>query len=123
VRVPDIEVDDPDGNASLLLLGWGSSYGAIQGAARRVRREKGVKVATAHIRHLNPLPGNTGDVLRGYERVLVPEMNMGQLVKLLRADFLVDIESYTKIDGLPIFTRDMMEQILIRASSSNGGAR
>jgi 2-oxoglutarate ferredoxin oxidoreductase subunit alpha len=113
VSVPDIEVDDPDG-ASLLVLGWGSSYGAIQGAARRLRREKGLTLATAHIRHLNPLPANTGEVLRSFERVLVPEMNMGQLVKVLRAEFLVDCESFTKVDGLPIFTRDMMEQIEAR---------
>ena len=110
VSVPEIEVDDPDG-ASLLVLGWGSSYGAIQGAARRLRREQGLRVATAHIKHLNPLPANTGEVLRSFDRVLVPEMNMGQLVKILRAEFLVDCESYTKVDGLPIFTRDMMEVI------------
>jgi 2-oxoglutarate/2-oxoacid ferredoxin oxidoreductase subunit alpha len=110
VSVPDIEVDDPDG-AALLVLGWGSSYGAIQAAARRLRREKGLHVATAHIRHLNPLPGNTGEVLRSFERVLVPEMNMGQLAKLLRAEHLIDIESYTKVDGLPILTRDVMEQV------------
>src|SRR5215211_5907870 len=122
VEVPDLEVDDPDGNASLLVLGWGSTYGAIEGAARRVRREKGAKVATAHIRHLHPLPGNTEEVLRSYERVLVPEMNMGQLVRVLRAECLVDLESYTKVDGLPIFTRDMMEQILTRVSSSGNGA-
>jgi 2-oxoglutarate/2-oxoacid ferredoxin oxidoreductase subunit alpha len=120
VAVPDIEVDDPDGDASLLVLGWGSTYGAIQGAARRVRRENGVNVATAHVRHLNPLPGNTEEVLRAYERVLVPEMNTGQLVKVLRAEYLVDIESYTKVDGLPIFTRDMMKQILGRVSRGNG---
>jgi 2-oxoglutarate ferredoxin oxidoreductase subunit alpha len=113
VSVPDIEVDDPDG-ASLLVLGWGSSYGAIQAAARRLRRERALHVATAHIRHLNPLPGNTGEVLRAFERVLVPEMNMGQLVKILRAEFLVDCESFTKVDGLPIFTRDMIEQIEAR---------
>jgi 2-oxoglutarate/2-oxoacid ferredoxin oxidoreductase subunit alpha len=113
VRVPDLDVDDPDG-ASLLVLGWGSSYGAIQGAARRLRREQGLRVATAHLKHLNPLPPNTGEVLRAYERVLVPEMNMGQLVKILRAEFLVDCESYTKVDGLPIFTRDMMEAIAPR---------
>jgi 2-oxoglutarate ferredoxin oxidoreductase subunit alpha len=112
--VPDLEVDDPDGDASLLVLGWGSSYGAIQGAARRTRRENGIKVATAHLRHLNPLPANTGEVLSSYERVLVPEMNMGQLVKLLRAEYLVDIEGYSKVDGLPIFTADVMEQILER---------
>jgi 2-oxoglutarate/2-oxoacid ferredoxin oxidoreductase subunit alpha len=114
IRVPDVEVDDPDGDAALLVLGWGSTYGAIQGAARRVRRERGAKVATAHVRHLNPLPPNTEDVLRAYERVLVPEMNLGQLTKLLRAEFLVDVESYTKVDGMPIFTRDMMNQILER---------
>jgi 2-oxoglutarate ferredoxin oxidoreductase subunit alpha len=112
--VPEIEVDDPDGDASLLVLGWGSTYGAIQGAARRVRREQGVKVATAHLHHLNPLPANTETVLRAYERVLVPEMNMGQLSKILRAEFLVECESFTKVDGLPIFTRDVIEEILAR---------
>jgi 2-oxoglutarate ferredoxin oxidoreductase subunit alpha len=121
VDVPDVEVDDPDG-ASLLVLGWGSSYGAIQGAARRVRREQGVRVATAHVRHLSPLPRNLGEVLRAYRRVLVPEMNMGQLSRVLRAEFLVDCESYTKVDGLPIFTRDVIEQILARAGAGGNGA-
>jgi 2-oxoglutarate/2-oxoacid ferredoxin oxidoreductase subunit alpha len=111
VEVPDVEVDDPDGDASLLVLGWGSSYGAIQGAARRLRREQEVKVATAHIRHLNPLPGNLEEVLRTYERVLVPETNMGQLVKLLRAEYLLDLESYSKVDGMPILTADVMAAI------------
>jgi 2-oxoglutarate/2-oxoacid ferredoxin oxidoreductase subunit alpha len=111
VEVPELEVDDPEGGATLLVLGWGSSYGAIEGAARRIRREHDLQVATAHLRHLNPLPANTGDVLRAYERVLVPEMNMGQLVKVLRAEYLVDCESYAKVDGLPIFTADVMEQI------------
>jgi 2-oxoglutarate/2-oxoacid ferredoxin oxidoreductase subunit alpha len=111
--IPELEVDDPDG-ADLLVLGWGSSYGAIQGAARRTRRENGVNVATAHLTHLNPLPPNLGEVLRAYDRVLIPEMNMGQLVKILRAEFLVDCESYTKVDGLPIFTRDVMDEILKR---------
>jgi 2-oxoglutarate ferredoxin oxidoreductase subunit alpha len=114
VDVPDVEVDDPDGDASLLVLGWGSSYGAIQGAARRLRREQDVKVATAHIRHLNPLPGNLEDVLRSYERVLVPETNMGQLVKLLRAEYLLDLESYSKVDGMPILTADVMAAIMER---------
>jgi 2-oxoglutarate ferredoxin oxidoreductase subunit alpha len=114
VEVPDVEVDDPDGDATLLVLGWGSSYGAIQGAARRLRREQGLKLATAQVRHLNPLPGNLERVLRSYERVLVPEMNMGQLSRLLRAEYLIDVESYTKVDGLPIFTRDVMEQVEAR---------
>jgi 2-oxoglutarate/2-oxoacid ferredoxin oxidoreductase subunit alpha len=111
VEVPDVVVDDPDGDASLLVLGWGSSYGAIEGAARRLRRERDLKLATAHVRHLNPLPGNLEQVLRSYERVLVPEMNLGQLSRILRAEYLVDVESYTKVDGLPIFTRDVMEQV------------
>jgi 2-oxoglutarate ferredoxin oxidoreductase subunit alpha len=114
VRVPDIEVDDPDDDATLLVLGWGSTYGAIQGAARRVRRELQIKVATAHLRHLNPLPGNVEQVLKSYERVLVPEMNMGQLAKLLRAEFLVEVETFSKVDGLPIFTRDMIDEITER---------
>ena len=111
--VPDLKVDDPDG-AELLVLGWGSSYGAIEGAARRVRRENGLNVTTAHLHHLNPLPANTGDVLRSFPRVLIPEMNMGQLATVLRGRFLVDCESYTKVDGMPIFTRDVMDQILER---------
>jgi 2-oxoglutarate/2-oxoacid ferredoxin oxidoreductase subunit alpha len=114
VGVPDVEVDDPDGDAPLLVLGWGSSYGAIQGAARRLRREQDAKVATAHVRHLNPLPGNLEDVLRSYERVLVPETNMGQLVKVLRAEYLLDLESYSKVDGLPILTADVMAAITER---------
>jgi 2-oxoglutarate ferredoxin oxidoreductase subunit alpha len=120
VEVPDLTVDDPDGDAKLLVLGWGSSYGAIEGAARRLRREQGLKLATAHVRHLNPLPSNLGEVLRSFERVLVPEMNMGQLSRLLRAEYLVDVESFTKVDGLPIFTRDVMEQVVARLSPGNG---
>jgi 2-oxoglutarate ferredoxin oxidoreductase subunit alpha len=114
VEVPDLVVDDPGGDATLLVLGWGSSYGAIEGAARRLRREQGISLATAHVRHLNPLPANLEGVLRSYERVLVPEMNLGQLSRLLRAEFLVDVESFAKVDGLPIFTRDVMEQVTER---------
>jgi 2-oxoglutarate ferredoxin oxidoreductase subunit alpha len=110
--IPELEVDDPDG-ASLLVLGWGGTYGPITAGVRRLRKD-GKKVAQAHLTHLNPFPRNTGEVLRSYDRVLVPEMNMGQLVKVLRAEFLVDCESFTKVDGLPIFTRDVMDQILAR---------
>ena len=113
IEVPELEVDDPDG-ADLLVLGWGSTYGAIEGAARRTRREHDARVATAHLRYMNPLPANTGAVLRSFQRVLVPEMNMGQLARLLRSEYLVDCESFTKVDGLPIFTRDVMDQILER---------
>ena len=79
--IPELEVDDPDG-ASLLVLGWGGTYGSIAAGVRRVRADGG-NVAHAHVRYLNPLPRNTGEVLRRYDRVLVPEMNLGQLLKLV----------------------------------------
>ncbi len=112
-ELPELVVDDPDG-ADLLVLGWGSTYGAIHGAVRKLRRERGAKVAVAHLTHLNPLPRNTGEVLRRYRRVLVPELNRGQLARILRAEFLVDVESYSKVNGLPLFTGDVLEQIELR---------
>jgi 2-oxoglutarate ferredoxin oxidoreductase subunit alpha len=114
VEVPDLVVDDPSGEAELLVLGWGSTSGPIGGAVRRIRK-RGGKVATAHLRHLNPLPANTGDVLRSYPRVFVPETNMGQLVKVVRAEFLVDAESFTKVEGLPFFTEELEAAIEERA--------
>lgn len=98
--VPDLEVDDPTGDADLLVLGWGSTYGPI-GAAVRRSRDAGLRVAQAHLRYLNPLPANTEAVLRRYPRVLLPEMNLGQLALLLRGRFLIDIVSYTQVRGLP----------------------
>ena len=108
--IPELEVDHEEG-ADLLVLGWGSSYGAIKGAVRRVRRG-GNKVARAHLYHLNPFPKNTGEVLRTYDRVLVPEMNTGQLSKLLRAEYLVDVQSYSKVDGQPIIAERLDEEIV-----------
>ncbi|MGI9557956.1 MAG: 2-oxoacid:acceptor oxidoreductase subunit alpha [Solirubrobacterales bacterium] len=107
--IPEVEVDHEEG-ADLLVLGWGSSFGAIKGAVRRVRLG-GSKVARAHLYHLNPFPKNTGEVLRTYDKVLVPEMNSGQLAKLLRAEYLVDVQSYTKIDGQPILAEQLDEEI------------
>ena len=95
-----LEVDDPGGNGELLVLGWGSTYGAITAGARRARA-RGAKVATAHLRHLNPFPPNLAEVVRGYERVLVPEMNLGQLVRLVRAELLVDARALSKVSGQP----------------------
>jgi 2-oxoglutarate ferredoxin oxidoreductase subunit alpha len=109
--IPALEVDDPDGDAELLILGWGSSLGTIRAASRRVR-VAGRKVATAHLRHLNPFPANTGDVVKAYPKVLIPEMNMGQLSMLIRAKFLVDAISFTKVQGLPIFADDLEQEIL-----------
>src|SRR5881398_633430 len=107
--IPELEVDDPDG-ADLLVLGWGGTYGPITAAVRRVRNE-GKKVAQAHLTHLNPFPRNTGDVLRGYQRVLVPEMNLGQLSKLVRADFLVDAVGYNRVRGVPLRASELAEAI------------
>jgi 2-oxoglutarate ferredoxin oxidoreductase subunit alpha len=106
VTVPDAEVDDPSGDADVLVVGWGSTYGPIGAAARRVRNA-GHKIATVHLRHLNPLPANLGDVLRSHSRVIVPEMNLGQLAFLLRAKFLVDAVSYTKVAGLPFKAEEL----------------
>ena len=112
IDVPPLEVDaDPD--ATLLVLGWGSSEGAIRAGARRARIA-GHKVALAHIRHLNPLPPNTGDVLRSFDRVVVPEMNTGQLAQVLRAKYLVDVESFCKVQGLPLYAAEIEREIAER---------
>ena len=108
--IPPLEVDDPTGNAKVLVLGWGSTYGSIGAAVRRARRE-GQEVAQAHLRHLNPFPANLGDVLRRYDKVLVPEINLGQLAMLLRARFLVDVISYNRVRGLPFRAGELAEAI------------
>ena len=108
--IPATEVDDPDGRARVLVLGWGSTYGPIGGAIRRLRAA-GRPVAQAHLRHLNPFPSDLGDVLRRYDRVLVPEMNLGQLAILLRAKFLVDVVGYNKVRGLPFTATELVDAI------------
>jgi 2-oxoglutarate/2-oxoacid ferredoxin oxidoreductase subunit alpha len=95
-----LDVDDPDGAARVLVLGWGSTFGAIGAAVRRARRA-GHSVAQAHLRHLNPFPANLADVLSRYDKILVPEINLGQLALLLRGRFLVDVVSYNQVRGLP----------------------
>jgi 2-oxoglutarate/2-oxoacid ferredoxin oxidoreductase subunit alpha len=98
--IPLLEVDDPDGNARVLVLGWGSTFGSIGAAVRRVRLAGG-SVAQAHLRHLSPFPANLGDVLKQYDKVLVPEINTGQLALVLRGRFLIDVISYNRVRGLP----------------------
>jgi len=110
IAVPDLEVDDPTGDAELLLIGWGSSYGPIGEACRRARR-KGIKVAHAHLRYLSPFPANLGDVLRRYPKVVAPEMNLGQLALILRGKFLVDVQSVTKVQGVA-FLADEIGRII-----------
>lgn len=114
VSVPDIVVDDPTGDARLLVVGWGSTYGPITAGVNRVRDE-GLSIAQTHLRFLNPLPANLGEVLESYDRVILPEMNLGQLRSILRDKYLVDIAGYNMVRGLPfgpaelydVFTREL----------------
>jgi 2-oxoglutarate ferredoxin oxidoreductase subunit alpha len=111
--IPALEVDDDGAGAAarVLILGWGSTFGPIHAAVRRVRA-RGLHVARAHLRHLNPFPPNTGEVLRRYDRVLVPEMNMGQLQLLLRARYLVDVRGIHQVTGLPFTSQSLEERIV-----------
>lgn len=108
--LPPLEVDDPSGQAKVLVIGWGSTYGPIGAACRRVRRA-GYHVAQVHLRHLNPFPKDLGAILKGYDKVLVPEMNLGQLSKLLRAEYLVDAIGYNHVRGLPLKAAELAEAI------------
>jgi len=110
ITVPGLAVDDPSGEARTLVLGWGSTYGPITAAVRQVRGAGGT-VAQAHLRHLNPFPAGLGDILRRYDNVLVPEMNLGQLAHLLRAKYLVDVRSCTQVTGLPFKAEQLARAI------------
>jgi 2-oxoglutarate/2-oxoacid ferredoxin oxidoreductase subunit alpha len=105
-----LEVDDPDGDARVLVLGWGSTFGSIGAAVRRIRLAGG-SVAQAHLRHLSPFPANLGEVLRAYDKVLVPEINLGQLALVLRGRFLVDVISYNRVRGLPFRAAELADII------------
>src|SRR5204862_36784 len=111
--IPELEVDHQEGSR-LLVLGWGGTAGPIGAAVRRVR-EQGLKVSAAHLTHLNPFPRNTGEVLRSYDRVLIPEMNLGQLLRLVRAEFLVDAVGYNRVRGLPFRSAELAEAIEVMA--------
>jgi 2-oxoglutarate ferredoxin oxidoreductase subunit alpha len=110
IPVPDVEIEDPDENARVLVLGWGSTYGPI-GAACRALRQRGLPIAQAHLRHLAPLPANLGEVLRAYDKVIIPEMNLGQLAHVIRARYLIDAVPFNQISGLP-FTAATLENML-----------
>lgn len=122
IAVPSLDVDDPSGppgrGARTLVVGWGSSYGPIGAACRRVRR-RGMAIAQAHLRHLNPLPANLPAVLSAYDTVLVPEMNLGQLAMLLRASCVVETVGYTQTRGLP-FQAAELERVFVNVI--RGGA-
>ncbi|HXP15233.1 MAG TPA: 2-oxoacid:acceptor oxidoreductase subunit alpha [Actinomycetes bacterium] len=108
--IPPLEVDHQDGSR-LLVLGWGSTYGPIGAAARRVRAS-GARVSVAHLRHLNPFPANLGEVLAAYDKVLIPEMNLGQLRMLVRARYLVDAIGYNKVRGLPFKAEELADAVI-----------
>jgi 2-oxoglutarate ferredoxin oxidoreductase subunit alpha len=108
--IPPIEVDG-DEDAEILVLGWGSTFGTNRAAARRVRLE-GKKVATAHLRYMNPMPSNLGDVLRAFDKVLIPELNTGQLLKAIRAEFLLDVVGLNKVAGEPFKVSEVTDKIL-----------
>ena len=100
-----------DESGDLLVLGWGSTWGAITTAVERARAE-GHRVAQLHLRHLNPFPSNLGEVLRRHPKLLVPEMNLGQLSRLVRAEFLVDARSVNKVEGTPFTAAELHDAIL-----------
>ncbi|MFA7323482.1 MAG: 2-oxoacid:acceptor oxidoreductase subunit alpha [Candidatus Nanopelagicales bacterium] len=109
--IPALEVDDPTGDARVLILGWGSTFGPI-GAACRLVRSQGFTIASTHIRHINPFPSNLGAILASYDKVIVPEMNLGQLSMLLRAKYLVDIIGYNQVRGMPFKSEELADAIL-----------
>ncbi len=115
--IPPTEVDDEEG-AEVLVIGWGSTYGAIAAGVQRVRA-RGHKVAQAHLVHLNPFPADLGDVLGRYQKVLVPEVNLGQLSRLLRAEYLVDAISFTQVQGIP-FRAAAMEAAILQQIDGSG---
>jgi 2-oxoglutarate/2-oxoacid ferredoxin oxidoreductase subunit alpha len=108
--LPPMALDDPDGDARVLVLGWGSTYGPIGAACRQVR-SAGASIAQAHLRHINPFPNDLGDILARYDKVVIPEMNLGQLATLIRARYLVDAMSVTQVRGLPFKADELAEML------------
>ncbi|HIE22108.1 MAG TPA: 2-oxoglutarate ferredoxin oxidoreductase subunit alpha, partial [Acidimicrobiia bacterium] len=108
--IPPVEVEGDD-DADLLVLGWGSTFGSIRAAARQARAQ-GAKVATSHLTHLNPFPANLQQVLSSYEKILIPELNTGQLLKLIRAEFLIDATGLNKVAGEPFKVAEITNKIL-----------
>ncbi len=108
--LPPLEVDDPDGLAKVVVLGWGSTYGPIGAGVRRVRKA-GYHAAQVHLRHLNPFPRDLGEILARYDKVLIPEMNLGQLALLIRSRYLVDAVGYNQVNGMPLKAADLAEAI------------
>ncbi len=116
--IPDLKVDGEE-KGDLLVLGWGSTYGSIKDAVNKARKS-GLKVSQAHLRYLNPMPKNTGEVLKNFKKVLVPEINLGQLALLLRSEFLIPVEQLNLVRGLPLKVNDILEKITFLLGGTNG---
>ena len=108
IDIPNLKVDDPTGKAKALYLGWGSTFGPIKAAINELRSQ-GIDIAQAHLHYLNPFPKNLGDVLNRYEKVIIPEMNLGQLAMLIKAKYLKDVVSYNQVRGLPFTTQELVD--------------
>lgn len=119
--IPAAKVEQGEDSGDLLVIGWGSTHGAISQAVSKVR-EDGKKVSHLHIRHLNPMPNGLGEVLGRFDELMVPEMNMGMLVKLLRAEFLVDAKGFNKVAGQPFQIAELIEEINARLGAKNGAS-
>ena len=109
--IPEQAVDQGPAQGPLAVVGWGSTYGPISRAVERSRNERGISVSHIHLRHLSPLPRNLGDLLAGFDKVLVPEMNMGQLTTVLRSRYLVPAISLPKVTGKPFKIVEIMDAI------------
>ena len=107
--IPELEITG-DTDAELLVIGWGGTYGAITEAINRTRK-KGMKVAQAHLRYINPLPKNTGNELKKYKHILCPELNMGQLSKIIASEYAISVEAFNKIQGLPFRSSELETKI------------
>ena len=116
--IPDLKVDGNE-KGELLVLGWGSTYGTIKDAVLKARNN-GLTVSQAHLRYLNPMPKNTGDVLKNFKKVLIPEINLGQLARLIRSEYLIPVEQLNLVRGLPFKVNDILGKITELLGGGNG---
>src|SRR4030065_895420 len=116
--IPDLEIDGDD-HGDLLVLGWGSTYGSIKDAVNKARKS-GLRLSHAHLRYLSPMPKNTGQVLKNFKTILIPEINLGQLAHLIRSEFLIPVEQLNLVRGFPLKVNDILEKINSLLGGSNG---
>ncbi|MCW8812042.1 MAG: 2-oxoacid:acceptor oxidoreductase subunit alpha [Chlorobium sp.] len=116
--IPDLKVDG-DEKGDLLVLGWGSTYGSIKDAVIKARNS-GLTLSQAHLRYVNPLPKNTESVLRNFKKILIPEINLGQLARLIRSEYLIPVEQLNLVRGLPLKVNDILEKITVLLGGGNG---